>query len=102
MALLVAQLLFVERIDDRTVHLDVIVLDRAETAASPPVGAALCFEFRLPGPPEQHDALAGVLERWAERSATIHLALFERRGETGVGLRAGTTTIVLDPPNATT
>lgn len=97
MALLVAQLLFVDRIDDRTVHLDLVVLDRAETSVSPPVGAPLGFAFRLTGPPEERDALAATLEGWAERSATIHVALLERRGATKVRLRAGSGSVTLEP-----
>ena len=98
MALLTCQLLFVELIDERTVQLDLIVLDRVEAASSPPLGAPLAFAFRLPGEPGSDDS-AATLEGWAEHAVTVDLTLLEWGGARSVVVTNGTRAVTLQQAN---
>jgi len=96
MALLVAQLLFVER-DRQTVRLDVVVVGRAETPSSPRVGEPLCFAFRLPGDPWSQDTVERVLRCWADRMAIVDVDLKRRSGRTAVRLGVAEASMLLEP-----
>lgn len=95
MGLVTAQLLFVERPDADSVRLDVVVLDRVETTASPEVGSPLAFGFGLPTDEEHRDRVLTVLGNWARRGAAVDLALRVRRGVDEIELRSGVASIVL-------
>jgi hypothetical protein len=98
MALITAQLLFVDRIDDQNVRLDVIVLDRAETRVSPAVGAGLAFDFRLPADGAYRQEVASTIARWADGSMTVGLSLMERRDVTQVVVTSGAESVILRAP----
>ena len=100
MALLTGQLLFATRDGDR-IELDVIVLDRAETPDSPPLGAPLCFDFELPGDHVWREVLARLLAGWAEHLTTIEIDVVTRAGHTMLRVASPTSTIMLDEPHHT-
>jgi hypothetical protein len=97
-ALISAQLLFVDRIDDDTVRLDVIVLDRAQTSVSPPVGAGLAFDLQLPAEPDYRHEVVETLTRWAARSATVDLTLLEWRTVTKILVASASESVILTAP----
>jgi hypothetical protein len=96
MTLLVARLLFVEREGDE-VHLDVVVLERADTPSSPEIGDPLSFTFTLPGDADWREALDRLLRRWAERSAVVHIDLLRRHGRTLARLAVADASLTLEP-----
>jgi hypothetical protein len=98
MALVTAQLLFVDQPDDASVLLDVVVLDRVETSVSPAVGAPISFCFGLPPDDEERAGLLSVLRTWAGRGAVVDLAIRTRHGDDQVVLRSGTGSVALRPP----
>lgn len=97
MALITAQLLFVERPDADSVRLDVIVLDRAEAPMSPPVGAPIAFGFGVPSDEEERDRALTVLANWARRGAAVDMNIRAREGADEVVLRSGLASISLRP-----
>lgn len=97
MALVTAQLLFVEHLDPGSVRLDVIVLARVEAGASPCVGAPLSFPFRLPADAEARGRVCIVLDSWSQRGATIDIDLRARAGSCEIVLRSGVAGVVLHP-----
>jgi hypothetical protein len=97
MALITAQVLFVERPDPDTVRLDVVVLDRAEAPMSPPVGAPIAFGFGMPFDEDERDRALTVLANWARRGATVEMNIRARDGGDEVVLRSGLASISLHP-----
>jgi hypothetical protein len=97
MALLTAQLLFVEQPDPRSVQLDVIVLDRLEAAASPEVGAPLTFALELPTDDDQRQDALKVLSNWARQRATVEMNVRSHHGVDVIDLRRGVANIGLRP-----
>ena len=95
MALVTAQLLFVDEPDPDAVRLDVVVLDRVETSVSPEVGAPIAFGFDLPGDEHQRTRVRTVLANWSRRSATIGMAVRTRHGVDEVELRSGVASLLL-------
>ena len=100
MALITAQLLFVERIDEGTIRLDVVVLDREQTPVSPAIGAGLAFDFLLPRDPDYRAEVAATLARWADAGATVELTLLAWRRVTQILVVSGSESILLIPPHA--
>jgi hypothetical protein len=98
MALLTAQLLFVERCDE-IVRLDLIVLARADAPRSPRVGEPLAIDLALPSDAVVREASARLLRRWAEASSVIDLDLVDRPGRTMVRLTSPLSSITLDDPH---
>jgi hypothetical protein len=99
MALLTVQLLFTDRIDDDTIRLDVVVLERAQTQVSPPVGAGLAFDFQLPADPAYRQEVADTLTRWAQRSVTVDVTLLEWRTVSKILVASGSESVVLTAPS---
>jgi len=91
-ALLTTRLLFVERVGDE-VHLDVVVLGRADTPASPPVGEPMCFAFAL----SDDDAIERLLRRWADAMRVVEIDLCRRRGKDLVRLAVADASLTLVP-----
>lgn len=97
MGLVIAQLLFVEHPGADSVRLDVIILERAQTATSPPVGAPIAFCFGLPSEEEERDHVLTVLANWTRRGASIDISIRQRRGVDEVVLRSGVAWITVQP-----
>jgi hypothetical protein len=97
MALVTAQLLFLERLDPDTVVLDLIVLDRADEPASPPVGAPLAFGFALPSDQDERAEALVVLGNWADRGAAVEIDLRARGEIDEIVLRSDLAGVVLHP-----
>ena len=97
MGLLIAQLLFVERPDPGSVRLDVIVLDRAEAAMSPSVGAPIALGFGMPSHEDDRDRVLTVLGNWARRGAAVDISIHPRPDGDEFVLRSGVACITLHP-----
>lgn len=97
MGLVIAQLLFIEQPDPDRVLLDVIVIDCAEAAQRPEVGAPIALGLGLPHDDEERSRALTVLGNWARRGAVVDIAIRARRGADEVVLRSGVASIALLP-----
>ena len=94
--LLTARLFFVER-DGDDVRVDVVVLARADTPSSPPVGEPLCFMFALPGDADRRDAIERVLRAWADSMRVVDFDICRHHGKALARLAVAEASMTLEP-----